>query len=416
MTRDKSTVAELRELSRESPEARASGRDDSTREWGGWRERFGRSFVCVCFVGVCGLGYWASRSELEQVVRGSGRVIPSSSTQIIQSLEGGIVSELSVKQGDHVKKGDLLLRLHDKQFASRYQENLAQRDVLQARVVRLRAEAEGAEELKFPDDLATRRPDMVKKEQLLFEKRRLDEKTHANYTRQKLVQVEKKLAFLAPAINAGSISQLDKMEMEGEMVGLKGQLETMMTAFARDAMEHYDLEVSKLDALLESIKADEDRLDRVIIRSPVTGTVNAIFAETEGRVVKSGDPIMEVVPEGESVMVEAEIRPSDIAFLNPGQPAHVRFTAYDFATYGGLDGTVDTIGVDTIAGPRGERVYTIRGKTKSDSLGQDSRSNEPLLLKPGMVAEVDILTGRRTILEYMLRPIERARQRALRER
>lgn len=416
---DKTIKSELLELSRQPltaggapfashPHAKAQPDD--------WRSRFSRLFVFGCIFGLAALLYWASRSELEQVVRGTGHVIPDTSTQVIQSLEGGIVSELKVKQGDRVQKGDVLLRLHDKQFSSRFQENVAQRDVLEARVVRLLTEVQGRGELKFSEELEKRRPDVIEKERLLFEKRRQDEMTKASSISAKLEQVKKKLAFLTPAINAGSISQLDRMELETEMVTLRGLLETGASNFARDAMEHYDQEQAKLESLIESIKADADRLERTTIHSPVTGVVNAIFAESEGRVVKSGDPIMEVVPEGDSLLVEAQIRPEDIAFISAGQPVHVRFTAYDFAAYGGLDGKVETIGVDTISGPRGEKFYPIRVRTKTVSMGEDRRTGEALMLKPGMVAEVDILTGRKTIAQYILSPIERARQRALRER
>jgi membrane fusion protein, adhesin transport system len=413
---DREIIRELKALARES--APADGVESRrTPRWAGSRGVFSRAFVVMAFVGLAIFLVWASRAELEQVVRGQGQVIPHSSTQVIQSLEGGIVSELRVKVGDRVEKGDVLLRLHDKQFASQYQENLAQSDVLQARRVRLRAEAQGSEDLRFPEDVANRRPDIIEKERLLFDKRRLDERTKAAYTREKLAQAQKKLAVLSPAIKEGSISQLDQIELETEILTLKGQLDTMATTFAREAMEQYDQEIAKLEAITEAIKADQDRLERATIRSPVTGTVNAIFAETEGRVVRSGDAIMEVVPEGETALVEAQIPPADIAFLNPGQEANVRFTAYDFATYGGLGGIVETIGVNTVErGPREEKSYPIRVRTSSNSLGTDRRTGEPLVLRPGMVAEVDILTGRRTVLEYLLQPIERARQRALRER
>jgi membrane fusion protein, adhesin transport system len=403
-------LADLQAATREAPPAAAG--DPAAHAP---RGRGGAVLIWLCFLALAAFLGWASRAELEQVVRGSGRVIPDSLTQVVQSLEPGIIGELHVREGQRVRAGELLLKLLDTELQARYRESLNQRDVLAARLVRLQAEAAGSEP-EFPAELAAARPDLVEKEKLLFVARRDDEQAKARQLGGRLGQLREKARLLAPGFAQGVFPPVQKVELEAEIGDLEAQIATQRTAFVRQALESHDQESAKLQSIHESIKADQARLERATFRSPVDGVVNAIFVETVGRVVQAGAPILEIVPEDDSLLIEARIRPADIAFLSAGQAAMVRFTAYDFASYGGLDGEVETLGADTITPPEGEPYYPIKVRTRMASLGIDRRSGTAMALKPGMVAEVDIITGRQTVLDYLLKPIHRARAKALRER
>ncbi len=362
------------------------------------------------------LGLWARQAELDAVVRGVGQVIPDTSTQIIQSLEGGIVAEMAVGEGERIEKGQLLVRIHDMQFSAMYRENLGRRDILAARVARLKAEAKGDAQPEFSDQLIRERPDLVAAERERFEIRLQRHEAQVAEIQSRLATARQKYEAVRPAIESGAISETERIEVEGNIDQLEKQLVVLETGFRGEASDLLEQDEAVLAGLEESLPADADRLKRTEIRSPVAGIVNAIFIKTEGRVVKSGDPIMEIVPEDGSLLIEAKLKPADIAFLHEGLPTKVRFTAYDYAAYGGLEGKIETIGADTVAGPEGEEFYPIKVRTERNSLGNDTKTGERLDLVPGMVAEVDIITGKRTVIDYLLKPINRARQRALREK
>lgn len=374
------------------------------------------SLIWLILGAVAALIYWAANAEIDSVVRGIGQVIPDSSTQIIQSLEGGIIAELPVSEGQRVRAGQVLVRIQDKQFSAQFKENLSTRDVLKARVARLLAEGTGESTLTFPKDLIESRPDLVAKEQQLFETRIKNHSAQVNEIQSQLEAEKRKHEAVKPGIASGAVSLTERIDIESRIEEMSNRIEVLVTGYRREALELYDQEAARLAALEESLPANLDRLERAVIRSPIDGIVNAIFIKTQGRVVRSGDPIMEIVPENESLLIEAKLRPADIAFLHPGGKAIVRFTAFDFATYGGLEGTVETIGADTVSGPEGEEFYPIKVRTTSDSLGLDKTTGQDLKLVPGMVAEVDIVTGKRTVMDYLLKPIHRAQQRALREK
>jgi adhesin transport system membrane fusion protein len=301
------------------------------------------------------------------------------------------------------------MKFNDVQFASRYKEDAAKRDSLGVRLARLKAEAEGAVSPTFPETQgeSAALKESVEVEELLFRIRRADLTATRRVYDEKIKFRTEKLRLLMPLFLDGTMS---------EIAELRGQIETNETAFRRLSMEQYDEERLKLRALEESIRAEEDRLARTTFVSPVDGTVNKIFVDSPGRVVQGGQSIMEVVPKEDTLLVEAKIRPADVAFIKEGHRVVLRFTAYDFTTYGGMDGEVETLGVDTIAGEDKDVYYPVRIRTASNSLGHDRVTGEALVLRPGMVAEVDILTGERTVLDYLLKPIHRARKLALRER
>ncbi len=367
-------------------------------------------WLAVAFVSV--LLWWASRAEIDEVTRGVGKVIPSKSLQKVQSLEGGLIESILVTEGQLVEAGQELIHISDAIFASNYEENIAKRDVLAARLVRLRAEATGSDKLDFPENT---RPDLSLSEIDLFEKRRTDYVATEEGLQSRLKLAKNEEGLLLDAKESGAVSPIELLRIQKEVAELESQLRMHATNAQRLAMEQYDQHKAELEALTEAIKRDKDRLDRTVLRSPVRGTINKIYLNTEGRVIGSGEDIMDIVPSDDTLLVEANVRPSDIAFIHPNQDAMVKFTAYDFTTYGGLEGQVEHISADTITDEQGESFYQIKVRTTDNTLGKDSKGQE-LPIIPGMVTEIDILTGEKTVLTYLLKPITRARERAFRER
>ncbi len=383
-------------------------------------------WLALVLVGI--FFWWASWAEIDEVTLGHGKVIPSKSVQIIQSLEGGILEEIYVEEGQTVEAGQDLVRIRDAIFASSYSENLSRRDILEARLIRLKAEADRALEIHFPDGI---RADLAAMERLMFQKRRTDWMTTESSLLSRLELVKQEENLLATGTLSKAISPIEHIRAQKEMAQLEGDLRTLHSTFERQAMEQMDKDRTEYEALVQAIKRDKDRLDRTVIKSKVRGIVNKIDINTVGRVVASGADIMSIVPSDDTLLIEANIKPSDIAFIRPGEKARVKFTAYDFSIYGGLDGKVERIGVDTVTDLPGRpgratqptaqgqqqnaSYYPITVRTEKNSLGLDRKGQE-LAIIPGMVAEVDILTGKKSVLTYLLMPLNRGRERALRER
>ncbi len=384
--------AHSKELARQQPQAKQR-----------WIPLIGVGFFMVLLL-------WASVAKIDQVTRGHGKVIPASGVQRIQSLEGGIVKNIQVQEGQMVEQGQILLQLQDTLFNSNYQENAVQRDFLAGRVARLAAESEGFREPVFPESLSE---ENRKVETALFNIRRDDFLARERAIAERLSFAEEEISILTNGRQ--SVSRLDLVTSRRVAAELLGQLNTLRTKQVRDALEQHDSYRSELMVLSESLKRDKDRLDRTTLRSPVKGIVNKIHVETVGEVVDRGDDIMEIVPLKDTLLIEANVRPADIGFIHADQRAVVKFTAYEFTTYGGLEGTVEYIGVDTVSDANGDSYYPIRVRASADTLGVN-RDGQDLHIIPGMVAEVDLLTGEKTVLQYLLTPINRAREKALTER
>ncbi len=380
------------------------------------RERMGwaNALLWLLLLFLVAAGFWASRAELDEVTRGAGKVIPSSSVQIIESLEGGLLESIPVREGDIVEAGDVLLKIDDTLFAATYKENVSRRDALDARMARLRAESEGLNAIDFPGEIAARRSDLAASESELFMKRKLDLETGLATVRRSLQLAQEEMAMTRPLEKKGIVSKVEILRLDRTINELEGSISNQTSLFQKEALEEFDRTRSELEALLESIKGYEDRVDRTVVRSPVRGTINKIHINTIGRVIGAGESIMERVPLDDTLLIEANVRPSDIAFIRPGQDAVVKVTAYDFAIYGGLDGHVEHIGADTTVDENGMSFYKIKVRTAESSLRD--REGKPLPIIPGMVTEVDVLTGKKTVLQYLLKPVLRARDRALRER
>ncbi|NNK56054.1 MAG: HlyD family type I secretion periplasmic adaptor subunit [Desulfofustis sp.] len=416
--------------------------------------RGGRSLIWLTLILLVCAMYWASISEVEEVTRGMGKVVPSSQIQIIQNLEGGILAETYVNIGDIVEDGQLLMRLDEKRFSAPYQEYRLKYLALTAKAARLTAETEGIE-MALPKEVEEENTSIAARERQLYNSRKaelvttieiLEEK--AKQRRQDLAELEEKLTEITrtyqllkreieltePLVGEGAVSEVELLRLQreassmlGDIAGTKlaiprvrSQLQESLKEikeehlqFSNNAKKELNEVQAELDAISATSVALADRLERTSIRSPVYGTVKQVLVNTVGGVIQPGMDLIEIVPLEDTLLVEAQIKPSDIAFLRPEQEAMVKFTAYDFTIYGGLDAQLEYISADSVIDEKGNAYYQVRVRTNQNYLmGKEGKM--PII--PGMVATVDILTGKKTILSYLLKPILKAKHTALRER
>ena len=357
---------------------------------------------------------WASQAPLDEATKGIGKVIPSASLQTVQNLEGGILAELLVQEGQRVSEGDILVRIDDTQSRASFREDLSKQQALRAALARLDAEAHGLEKLEFPAAIVKDRADLVERETSLFQKRAADLKDQVETLDASLRLASEELAMTVPLVAKEVVPKVDQLRLEREVVVTRGELTKLTTGFRRDAMEQFNTTKAEIERLDEALSGRADRMDRTVVRSPVSGTVNHLHIKTLGGVLQPGQPIVDIVPDGDSLLVEARIRPADIGFIHPGQEATVKFTAYDFGMYGGLRGQVEHISADTIEYEVDrQHYYMIKVRNKTGKLIKDGVE---LPIIPGMITEVDVLTGRRTVLQYLMKPMNRMRTNALHER
>ncbi|CAK9889318.1 MULTISPECIES: HlyD family efflux transporter periplasmic adaptor subunit [Pseudomonas] len=351
---------------------------------------------------------WAAWAEIDEVTRGDGRVVPYSRIQKIQSLEGGILDRLLVKEGDLVEVGQPLVRLDETRFLTNVQESTNQADGLRAAIARLDAEVLGKERIEFGPGVDPDSP-LARSERELFKSRRgkLLENTRSIQAQIRLAQSQ--LDLVRPLVAKRAVSQMEALKLSQDIATLNGKLTELKNTYFQDAYTERSQRKAELSTLEPIIQQRQDQLRRTEILSPVRGRVNTVLINTRGGVIQPGEAIMEVIPVEERLLVEARIKPRDVAFLVPGMPAKVKITAYDFSIYGDLKGTLEQISADTIEEdtPRGkESYYQVLIKTDGSQL---KKGDEVLPIIPGMVAEVDILSGKRTVLNYLIRPLVKAR-------
>jgi adhesin transport system membrane fusion protein len=401
---------------------------------------------------------WAGLAPIDEVTRGAGKVIPSSHIQVIQNLEGGILSELLVEEGDYVEKGQIIARLDDVRFSSDFKESRIKYLELLARTARLEAEI-NEKPFHVPDEVVAESPAQAQNEISLYNSRQNELKTslsvfdeQARQKEQQITEFESKkgqtvrsyglimreLAKYRPLVPEGAVSEVEVLrlerqanELKGEMDGyilaiprirseldeVKRKIEEVKIKFKSEAAGQFNENKAELARTAQSGVALEDRVKRTQVLSPVKGKVNQIKHNTIGGVIQPGMDLMDVVPIEDQLLIEARVRPKDVAFLRPGLSAMVKFTAYDFSIYGGLEARLEHISADTIISEegeeKGERFYLIRVRTGKNHLGPEDK---PLEIIPGMTADVDIITGKKTVLDYLLKPVLKAKERALRER
>ncbi|MDX1795831.1 MAG: HlyD family type I secretion periplasmic adaptor subunit [Hydrogenovibrio sp.] len=410
--------------------------------------------VWIIFLVIVWLLVWANFTELDKIIRGEGKVVPSSKIQVVQNLEGGIVSEIFVKAGDQVTKGQPLLKLDNTQFASSFGETLTQQYDLQARAARLKAEAF---DTPFLSEYPSKDPDVVKmfdREKQLYKNQLQQLQTNIHILQQQVIQhkseleeaqnqaeqlqksynfLQKEIQIMAPLVKEGIASEVDLLKTRREANEALTKLKSTQISipkiksviseaeskqkeatqdFKNKAQEKLNEVLAKLEQIERSQTAIADKVRRTNINSPVNGIVNQLMVSTIGEVVQPGSDILKIVPNDASLVLETKILPSDIGFVYPGLRAKVKFTAYDFSIYGGLDGVVEKISADTIVDDKGNSFYIARIKTDKNHLGTDKK---PLYLLPGMMATVDVVVGKQSVLDYLIKPIIKAKDLALRE-
>jgi len=380
------------------------------------------SIALMCAV-VGGFLWWASASELEEVTRGQGRVVPSSKEQVIQSLDPGVLTEMLVREGDTVEKDQLLLRIDDTRAGAMLRELQAKTHALAASAARARAEAYGGR-LEFPAEVRGS-PDLIRRETEAYNARRRALEDSVESLRRGMALLDREIEITEPMVGRGLVSEVELLRLKRQRNDLALQLSDRQNKFRTDAATDLIKFESELAQARETLVARADAAQRTEIRSPMKGTVKSITVTTIGGVVQAGQEIMAIVPTEDTLVIEAYVRPADVAFIHPGQKAVVKISAYDYAIYGGLEGTVENISPDTLRDERriatpvadvadeANSYYRVRVRTKTNSLATPAGRLLPII--PGMTATVEMLTGRKTVLQYLIKPLNRASE-ALRER
>ncbi|MFC3531620.1 HlyD family type I secretion periplasmic adaptor subunit [Vogesella facilis] len=395
---------------------------------------------------------WSALASIDEVARGEGKVVPTSQVQHLQSLDGGVVSKILVKEGDVVDRGQLLLQVDNTRFVSSLNENQSQSLSLQAKAARLRALSDG-KPFELPAQVTQQAPDIANQEMDLYRSKQMELDANVSIARQQLAQrtqelneararrdqaaqglelTQQELNVTRPLLKSGAVSEVDILRLERDVSRYRGerdmanaQIPKIQSAIAEASRKIQEVELNfrnqastelsetmgKLGTLGAGSTALQDKVKLSEVRSPVRGEVKRLLVNTVGGVVQPGRDIMEIVPLDDTLLIETKISPRDIAFLRPGQDVFVRFTAYDSTIYGGLKGVLDQIGADSITDEKGNTFYVVKVKTDSAHL-----SEKKLPIKPGMVAEVDIITGHKSVLNYLLKPVLRAKAQALSER
>ncbi len=409
--------------------------------------------ISIIFFGV--MGVWAHYAVLDEVTRGEGTIIPSSRTQVIQNLEGGILAEILVHEGDIVEPGDVLVRIENIVAKASLQDARSQYLTLLATEARLMAEIEGHQQIDFPLGVMNEAPTVAADQQRLFSARRRQLeaqisvlKSQAQQRKQEVAEMgsrlrqleqslslaREELAITSPLVQKGVMPRIELIRIERQVADLEGEIRTIRTAIPRlqsaqqeanqrveemrltaqtEASNELNSTRAELKSISQSLFAGEDRVTRTAVTSPVRGTVKDMKITTVGGVIQPGEDIMEIVPLDDTLIVEALVRPADIAYLRPDQKAVIKVSAYDFSIYGGLTAKLERISADTIKDEQGESFYHVYLRTEENSL---LHHGEELPIIPGMTVTAEILTGEKSVLNYLLKPILRARDSALRER
>lgn len=410
-----------------------------------------RWLLYVMALALIALVVWASVASIDEVTRGTGRVIPASQLQTLQSLDGGIVESILVREGERVERGELLMRIDPIRFLSSFRENRAQAFALQAEIARLEALINDAP-FTPSEELVSNAPTIVEGERALYSdlqqemaqelailrdqlSQRRNElretRSQVETARRGLNLASQELSMIRPMLSTGAVSEVEVLRLEREVSSASGELEQasarvdQLQSAVHEAQATIDqarserindwrAELSRargeLSALDESSTGLENRVTTAELRSPVEGIVQRINVNTVGGVAQAGQDVIEIVPVDEQLLVEARIAPRDVAFLRPGQRAIIKLTAYDFSVYGGFEAELVNISPDTITDEDGNTFYRVRVRSEEGAFAQE------LTVIPGMTAQVDIVTGERTVMQYLLRPILRSWQNALGER
>lgn len=411
-----------------------------------------RWLIWLALLAVMALLVWAYFAWIDEVVRGEGKVVPSQQVQIVQNLDGGVVEDILVRTGEVVEENQVLLRIDPTRYSASLGESEAEIFALKAKAARLEALATG-ESLSMPEEVTFSAPDLAEMERRVWEARTKELQSNIAIAQEQLRQrqeelretqanrdqaasscalTSQELRMTRPLLQSGAVSEVDLLRLQrdvarycGEQRAAVAQIDRIQAAIQEAEKRLDETEISfrnqartelsdvraKLASLSQSHLALADKVRLSEVRSPVRGTVKSLHVHTRGGVVQPGKDLVEIVPADDTLLLEVRILPKDIGFLHPGQKASVKFTAYDFTVYGGLTGEVEQISADTIVDEKGQAFYIAKVRTDQVYVGDD---NKPII--PGMMAEVHILTGKRTVLQYLLKPVLRARENAFTER
>ena len=390
---------------------------------GGERPWLAFMSIALMLAVVGGFVWWAAASELEEVTRGQGRVVPSSKEQVIQSLDPGVLTEMLVREGDSVDKDQVLLRVDDTRATAMLRELQAKTLTLAAAAARARAEAYGGKP-EFPAEVRAS-PALIRRETEAFNARRRAIDDSAESLRRGMTLLDREIEITEPMVGRGLVSEVELLRLKRQRNDLALQLTDRQNKFRTEAAADLIKFETELSQARETLVARADAAQRTEIRSPMKGTVKSIRVSTIGGVVQAGQEIMLIVPTEDTLVIEAYVRPADVAFIHPGQKAVVKISAYDYAIYGGLEGTVENISPDTLRDERraatpvadvadeANSYYRVLVRTSTNALTAPNGQALPII--PGMTASVEMLTGRKTVLQYLIKPLNRASE-ALRER
>ena len=370
-------------------------------------------FIWIICIGLLVLLAWAWLFKLEEVSTGTGKVVPSSKEQIIQSLEGGILTKLNVREGEVVQQGQILAQLDPTRFASKVGESESLLLASKATAARLRAEVNGAS-LKFPAEVLKEQA-LVNEETALYHSRRSNLEESLAGLKQALTLVEQELKMTEPLVAKGAASEVEVLRLKRQATDLRNQMNDVRNQYLVKSREELAKANTDIETQSQVVKGKSDTLSRTVFKSPVRGIVKEIDVMTLGGVISQNGKLMTIVPLDEQLVVEARISPRDIAFIHPGQDALVKITAYDYSIYGGLKGKVSIISPDTLRDEVKQDQFYYRVYIRTDSGKLMNKAGKQFSITPGMVATVDIKTGEKTILDYLIKPFNKA-QEALRER
>lgn len=377
------------------------------------RIKSARAIIAVITVLAIVLAGWAAYATLDEVTSGQGRVVPTKREQVLQSLEGGILAKLTVRQDDIVNPGQIVAQLDPTQAGSTVEESAAKYRAVQAAVARLQAEANGVP-LKFPAELDAY-PDLKADETRLYTARRKSLQESQALIDKSIELVSKELAIAERLFAVGAASNVEMLRLQRQRADLELKKSDLRSQHAVEARQELAKAAEQMEALAPVVRGRADTLERLTVRSPVRGIVKNIEVSTIGGVIAPGGKIMDIVPLDDKLLIEARVAPRDIAFIRPGQRASVKISAYDYSIYGGLEGQVISISPDTIrdeANPN-EFFYRVLVRTAEDALVD--KAGRRFAISPGMIATADIHTGAKTVLQYLLKPFNRARE-GMRER
>ncbi len=396
---------------------------------------------------------WASLAELDKVTRGTGRVVPSRQVQLVQNLEGGIIERILVREGEVVEAGTPLFILDNTSLKSRYDQGRQQQLALKAKIARLTAQVTHSK-LEFPPDVIKEAPQVLSTEMLLYVGREAEMSSQIRFLKGQIKQreqelqesivrlrtakkgielTENELNLVAPLVKIGLEPEINLIKLQRAVSDLKGKKQSSEHAIIRiqaaiqealdrvvasqekyrtEALTELNNATIEITGLEQTLPALRDKVARTELRAPMRGVINRLLVNTEGGVVKPGEPLAELVPLDDTLVVEANVKPSDIAFLHVGQKVRIKITAYDFAKYGGLEGELTNISADAVQVSDTESAYVIYVRTYASTINYNGKELEII---PGMVANVDIMTGKQTVMDYILTPILKVKDRALRE-